>query len=93
MAMRKLAAGLALGALALVAGCRSTSNRVACCQPVVVGTAPVVRAAPAPCCNGALPAPAPCCNGAPYGGPPAQVVVPGQPPLGAQVPPPGYGRY
>ncbi len=74
MAMRKLATSLALGTLALVAGCRChSSSRVACSQPVVVGTAPVVRAAPAPCCNGATAAP---------------VVVPGNPPLGVQVPPP-----
>lgn len=83
MAMRKLATALALGALAFVAGCRSTSNRVAFSQPVVVAPAPVVQA---------VPGPAPCCNGAPAAGP----VVPGQPPLGAQVPlpqPPCNGRY
>jgi hypothetical protein len=75
MVMRKITTGLALAGLALVSGCcHSRSNR--CCpQPAVCGTAPVVRAAPAPCCNGAVQA-----------GAPAGVVVAGQPPLGAQVP-------
>jgi len=74
MAMRKITTGLALAGLALVTGCCHHSNRACCPPPVACGTAPVVRAAPAPCCNGAVPA-----------GPAGAVVV-GQPPLGAQAP-------
>jgi len=51
MTIRKLAAGLTLGTVALLAGCRSTSNRVAFSQPVVVAPGP------APCCAGAPGAP------------------------------------
>jgi hypothetical protein len=78
MNLRVAFAGIGLATIAL-AGCKTTSNRTACPQPVVVQSAPFARPAQAPCCNG-NPAVAP--------------GVPGQPPVGAQVPPQPvpYGR-
>ena len=73
-----------LGVAALVLVC-GCHNSTSYRQPVVVGTAPVAQPGAAP---------APCCNRPPV------AAIPGQPPVGTQIPatvPPGtagpYGRY
>ena len=86
MAMRKLIAGLGIGAMVLSCGCRSTtSNRMVYSQPAVVATSPV-----------AAPGQAPCCNRSPVASIPGQP-VPAQVPVGTQIPatvPPGaVGPY
>lgn len=68
--MRKIATGLALAALTLVAGC--------CCKKPTTANCP--PRCPVPCC----PQPAPCCPQTSAS--PAPVFVPGQQPLGVQVP-------
>lgn len=81
MILRTLWIGMALSALLVISGCRSTSAyQPTCCRPAVVGAAPaccptpVTSAAPIP-----VPAAAPCCNN-----PPGGSVVP--------VPSAGYGH-